>query len=188
MKKTIPTEQTYCFWPRLRLLSLAFLIAVVCLAGLSAFLNLPVAAEQPVSTSSAPISFPLSRPFGPGNDETVALAVGDMDGDGDLDIVSGNRGAPGSISLNDGQGNYPPSKDLSFGAPGETTSLVIGDLDGDGDPDVVVSADDGSCTGYLNDGSGNLSQSETIVPPSAPPMTVAWLWAISTATATSTSS
>ena len=41
-------------------------------------------------------------PLRPGSDTTHSIAVGDMDGDGDLDIVDGNCDQPNVVYLNDG--------------------------------------------------------------------------------------
>ena len=168
MRTTISARPDTPLRRRLRRAALAVLIASAGLATLFVFLRPPVVAESAAAVAAAPISFPLRRPFGTGSDATVALAVGDMDGDGDLDIVAGNRGEPGSIAFNDGTGNFSPAQLIAFGAAAETTDLAVGDLDGDGDLDVVASTDDGACVTYLNDGSGKLTQEATVAAPLGP--------------------
>lgn len=62
------------------------------------------------------------------------LAVNDLDGDADLDIVLGNLAGPNSILWNEGG--------LTFGkqelGPGQTRSVNIVDVDGDGLQDIVL--------------------------------------------------
>jgi WD40 repeat protein len=69
-----------------------------------------------------------------------AVVLGDLDGDSDLDAFMANAassaGAPNTVWLNDGQGNFSNSdlrlgNELSYG-------VDLGDLDGDGDLDAFV--------------------------------------------------
>jgi hypothetical protein len=96
---------------------------------------------------------------GPGDDLTVNLAMGDMDGDGDLDLVTGNAGGVAAgewnvISLNSDAGAFPVSYSFGIG-PDDTTALALGDVDGDGDLDVAVGNHAQQNRVYLNDGHGN---------------------------------
>jgi hypothetical protein len=96
-------------------------------------------------------------------------ALGDVDGDGDLDAVTINNwygnGAPNIVWLNDGTGTFTDSGQR-LGLM-ETESIAMGDLDGDGDLDIFfgnarntdltpsVSHD----TVWLNDGNGTFTDS-----------------------------
>ena len=62
-------------------------------------------------------------------------AVGDLDGDGDLDLATANRsGQDNGLWLNDGSGAFSPSDQV----PGSSgTELLPVGLDGDGDLDLV---------------------------------------------------
>ncbi|MEM7307832.1 MAG: FG-GAP-like repeat-containing protein [Planctomycetota bacterium] len=70
-------------------------------------------------------------------DDTWDAALADVDGDGDLDGLFGNRDAQNRLVLGDGSGgfaeatvNLPPAVD-------DTRALVAFDADGDGDVDVA---------------------------------------------------
>src|SRR6266496_3940132 len=78
------------------------------------------------SVSSAPsISFALQRTFGPGLGNTTSVALGDMDSDGDLDIITGNNDQPNMIYLNDGAGHFDwPGSARTFGEVPHHTSSV----------------------------------------------------------------
>ena len=66
--------------------------------------------------------------------QTKALALADLDRDGDLDLVIGNAGANKAYA-NDGHGVFTlTTATLGSGA----TALAVGDVDGDGLVDVVV--------------------------------------------------
>ena len=118
-----------------------------------------------------------SRPFGTGEDRTTSVALGDIDADGDLDIVAGNVGGQDNttnptgeqnvIYINNGAGQYHTGQVVCgvtvnvrcFGTgKDQTRSVALGDVDSDNDLDIAVG--NGDITGqqnrvYLNDGRGN---------------------------------
>jgi hypothetical protein len=100
--------------------------------------------------------FPSGAPFG-STDNTRSVAVGDLNGDGALDIVVGNEFQQSMVYLNDGTDRFPSG--VSFGGPDNTLSVAVGDLNGDGALDIVA-GNAGDSPGqqdllYLNDGSGH---------------------------------
>src|SRR5262249_7763938 len=74
------------------------------------------------------------------NAPTRAVVAGDLDGDGDLDLVIGNAGQPTTIWFNDGAGNFTNSGQ-ALGSD-STQALALGDVDGDGDLDLITASDD----------------------------------------------
>lgn len=67
------------------------------------------------------------------------LALGDVDGDGDHDMVVGARSASAALYLNNGDGTFVDAGSSEWHAL-QPASLVLADLDGDGDLDGVAAA------------------------------------------------
>ena len=107
--------------------------------------------------------------------EGPALAVGDVDGDGNEDFyLGGATGQPGALYLHLGGGQLREARNDAFAADAsfEDTAAAFFDADGDGDLDLMV-----ACGGYhvdrhrtyrprlyLNDGRGRFSKSELELP------------------------
>ena len=94
--------------------------------------------------------FNVMQPIGNQRSTTYACEVADLDGDGDLDIATGNDNAPCQIFLNDGSGQFTLKG--SFGKPSSVRSLKIADVDRDGDDDILVTCRGRSNSIYLNNG------------------------------------
>jgi hypothetical protein len=78
-----------------------------------------------------------ATPFGNTKDSPYALAIGDVNGDGRIDIVVGHVEAPSIVYFNDGSGKS--LKQVAFGdGKGTAYGFAIGDLDRDGRPDIAV--------------------------------------------------
>jgi len=96
------------------------------------------------------------------------IAVGDVDGDGHVDVASCNSDtASGSVARGNGLGGFlPPAVTLPTGII--PIAVDLGDLDGDGDLDLVLS-DFGSATFtvYKNNGSGTFVSPSTLPAPQA---------------------
>ena len=65
-----------------------------------------------------------------------AAGFGDVDGDGDADLVIANNGA-NTLLLNDGLGNFRSSPTWEAGS-GVTKALALGDVNGDGTLDLIL--------------------------------------------------
>ncbi len=106
-----------------------------------------------------------------GDGWNTSAALGDIDGDADIDaVVSANSGSTGNtIWLNDGRGRFTRSDtQLSTKLSGQVT---LGDLDGDSDLDVMILYPN-EIKIMLNDGKGNFTETTQMIQESTNP---AWI-------------
>ena len=93
-----------------------------------------------------------------GTNNSRSTALGDVDGDGDLDIVVANEAAQGNrIYVNDGSGTF-----TDFGqslGTNDSQFVALGDVDDDGDLDMVVANFNQGNRVYNNNGSGLFTDS-----------------------------
>ncbi|OUJ75788.1 FG-GAP-like repeat-containing protein [Hymenobacter crusticola] len=101
---------------------------------------------------------PSTGVFGGGSEVSTpagatSTAVGDIDGDGDLDLVAPVSSIPDRVSvrLNDGSGSFSGSQEVAVGSA--ASSVALGDVDGDGDLDLVT-GNASTASVRLNNGSG----------------------------------
>jgi hypothetical protein len=85
-----------------------------------------------------------------------AVLLGDLDGDGDLDALVTEHGAPPRVYLSDGSGHFVHSPAALPPRSLQVTAAALADLDGDGDLDLVVSTIGDGVRIYLNRGDGFL--------------------------------
>ena len=97
------------------------------------------------------------------------VAVGDVDGDGNVDAALANAlsALNGALLRGNGDGTLAPPETVPM--PDHTPASDLGDLDGDGDLDWVLSSyGAGIWRIYVNDGDGNFSVGQDIEAPSNP--------------------
>jgi hypothetical protein len=82
---------------------------------------------------------------------TSSVALGDVDKDGDLDLICGNASQSTTLYENIG-GIFSSMPIWSSGQMNTTWSVALGDVDGDGDLDLVCGNSDGGTTLYENTG------------------------------------
>ncbi len=100
--------------------------------------------------------FGPSGPFAPA---TFALAWGDFDNDGDLDMASGKAGQ-NQLFINNGNGTFTAQN--QFGTPVNTITMAWADFDLDGDLDLAVGngilGSNEQNYLYVNNGNGTFTQ------------------------------
>ena len=81
---------------------------------------------------------------------TTDITTGDVDGDGDLDLIFGNHNGQNVLYMNNGQGKFTDMTARRMPKDTDPTGAVtLGDVDGDGDPDLIL-GNEGQSRLYLN--------------------------------------
>ena len=113
-----------------------------------------------------------ATPFGTGNEAIAAVAAGDVDSDGDLDLVVGNDNQRSAIYRNNGAGAFAPGS--NFGSSkARPAAVAVGDLNDDGRLDVVYAENNAGPKIYLNSGEGQLDEGHLLPLSKRNPVSVA---------------
>ncbi len=110
-----------------------------------------------VFTDEAADRLPV-QPFGVGS-----TRMGDLDDDGDLDILIADTGSSGEVVvyLNDGDGTFEVLADaIPFDAGPDLNDIDLFDVDRDFDLDLMTNAHFGDNRIWINDGSGTFTDSD----------------------------
>ena len=117
-------------------------------------------AQRPVASTASYTPAPAIALTTPSVDQPLPtssqfVASGDVNGDGDIDLVTANTTSSDvSVLLGDGSGNFTEPLE-PFHVPSAPRSVALGDVDSDGDVDIVVAGGTGSKVFvFLGDGAG----------------------------------
>ncbi|MEO1615258.1 MAG: VCBS repeat-containing protein [Planctomycetota bacterium] len=94
--------------------------------------------------------FNVARRLGEDLETSYACEPGDLDGDGDLDLVIGNDHAPTRVWLGDGTGHF--AKHAILGDPTSLRGVTLADVNGDDFLDVILICRGRPNQVHLNDG------------------------------------
>jgi uncharacterized repeat protein (TIGR01451 family) len=129
-------------------------LTCVVIATLLLLLRIPVALAN--INFAAPTSYPVGT-------SPAAIAVGDFNGDGKMDIAVANNGS-GDVSILLGNGDATFQAATNFSAGSSPNSIAVGDFNGDGKLDLAVfqTGAGGSISILLGNGDGTFQSPKTL--------------------------
>ncbi|MAO10855.1 MAG: hypothetical protein CMC07_08225 [Flavobacteriaceae bacterium] len=96
-----------------------------------------------------------------GTNYANSVFAADLDGDGDMDMISSSRNDSKVAWYENINGNYGPQQIISETRTG-TNQVIAIDIDGDGDQDLINSASENGIVWYENDGQANFASSQLV--------------------------
>jgi hypothetical protein len=125
-------------------------LALLCAVALAA----PIALAQAPNWRDATSTLPTKD----GRGFSMNAKAGDIDRDGDLDLVIAMEFQENRLLLNDGAGRFTDASDRLPRAARDSEEMALADFDRDGDLDIAVAnEDDLKPELYLNDGRGRFA-------------------------------
>ena len=98
-----------------------------------------------------------------GSGPSQDVALGDVDGDGDIDAFVANQSdPPGLVWINDGTGTFSNSGQALGSSANGPVGIALGDLDGDGATDGFLAQWGEPHKVFHNDGTGTFSQTQSL--------------------------
>jgi hypothetical protein len=153
---------------------------IVMVLGMLAALVISAGVVTPVQAQTSPIAFPAPATFAadycnpyPCSDSTVAVATGDFNGDGKLDVLTLGSGSYLDVMLGNGDGTFQNPITNNVAVSNDfLEAIAVGDFNGDHLLDVAIWAQNAN-TGnaevhiYLGNGTGAFAYSNTYSAPAS---------------------
>lgn len=109
-------------------------------------------------------TFTLGQTLASTSAGATGLSIGDFNGDGKMDVVSGTSGTTVNVWINNGDGSFATSSVLNVGAGSQSQRVEVGDFNGDGILDLLTGSagTGGKMFLFTGNGSGGFSTAQTI--------------------------
>ncbi|USN98319.1 MAG: VCBS repeat-containing protein [Phycisphaeraceae bacterium] len=128
----------------------------MAVANRGPFDNYDISGDVSVLFNNGNGTFAARQPYAAG-DHPNSASLGDLDGDGDLDMaVTNGNNADVSVLLNNGDGTFAAQQRYAAGAG--PVSVALADLDDDGDLDMAIAnSGSGDASILFNNGDGSFA-------------------------------